>query len=207
MRDQSDYLLPKGNATSKSGGHKMQLSPRLELIIASTLVLDCLDTNRTSNEAVPCWPVQHSRNETLNHPSQSVSDMIDTIADPLQLCTLTCCVRCMYPIRRAATLRWVQWVLLGWGKGAKKAIHCETYWLITTYIAGLHLQVSPRDSLSIHHHMQGERLSVLPRPLSVSLHHIEAPTYPNPSPRLTLMRLMSTPAGSLLGFSGHGQHR
>ncbi|KAK3501914.1 hypothetical protein B0T13DRAFT_487875 [Neurospora crassa] len=146
--------LPKGNATSRSGGHKMQLSPRLELIIASTLVLDCLDTNRTSKEAVPCWPVQHFRNETLNHTCdailQSVSDMIDTIADPLQLCTLTCYVRCMYPKRRATTLRWVQWVLLGWG---------------------------PRDSLSIHHHMQGERL------------------------------LMSTPAGSLSGFSGHGQYR
>ncbi|EGO61508.1 hypothetical protein NEUTE1DRAFT_120448 [Neurospora tetrasperma FGSC 2508] len=148
MRDQSDYLLPKGNATSKSGGHKMQLSPRLELIIASTLVLDC------AVYAV-CTPYAE-----------------------LQLCA-----------------------------GFNGCCWAGTYWLITTYIAGLHLQVSPRDSLSIHHHMQGERLSVLPRPLSVSLHHIEAPTYPNPSPRLTLMRLMSTPAGSLLGFSGHGQHR
>ncbi|EAA31383.3 hypothetical protein GE21DRAFT_7001 [Neurospora crassa] len=167
MRDQSDYLLPKGNATSRSGGHKMQLSPRLELIIASTLVLDKPDVQGSCGAMYAvCTPYAE-----------------------LQLC---------------AGFNGYCWA---GGKGAKEAIHCETYWLITTYIAGSHLQVSPRDSLSIHHHMQGERLSVLPRPLSVSLHHIEAPTLHQSIPTTTLARLMSTPAGSLSGFSGHGQYR
>ncbi|KAL0465929.1 hypothetical protein QR685DRAFT_452051 [Neurospora intermedia] len=152
MRDQSDYLLPEGNAALRSGGHDMQLSPRLELIIASILVLNC------AMYAV-CTPYAE-----------------------LQLCAgfNGCC-----------------WAGI---KAQIGQIHCESS--LQT------LCRSPRDSLSIHHHMQGERLSVLPRPLSVSLHHIEAPTpIPLQSPRLTLMRLMSTPADSLSGFSGHGHHR